>query len=156
MVGTGSAFIIFLKILRFINAVHKSHFIVTNPWGRIVFVNINFTLDSLQDFSLWFVLPVESRLQNKEGFDMNSSLLKFGNQSAQAARRNQQNNFIQTPKAFSQISHKCQLFLRHILEILGEFLPDFCFAFFSFKEILSWYLEDTIGLVRRTFSKGVT
>lgn len=70
------------------------------------------------------LLPVESRLKKKQGSDTNSSQLKFGNQSAQAAKRNQQNNFIQAPKAFPLISHKCQLFQRPVLEILGVFLTD--------------------------------
>lgn len=91
-----------------------------------MFVNINFTLDSLQDFSLWFSLPVESRLKKQQCFDMNSSQLKFGKQPAPAAKSNQQNNFIQAPKAFPLIFHKCQLFQRPVLQLLGEFLTDIC------------------------------
>lgn len=65
---------------------------------------------------------MEHRLKKKQCFDESSSQLNFGNQSAQAARKNQQNNFIQAPKAFPLVSHKCHPFQRLVVEVLGGFL----------------------------------
>lgn len=98
-----------------------------------MFININFTLDSLQDFSVWFFLPVESRLKRKHCFDVNSSQVKVGNHSAQTAKRNPQNNYFQAPEVIMVISHKCELFQRLVLEMLVNFLLICCLPFVPLK-----------------------